>query len=42
MITAAYFDVGFQDMDPTVDIYSAQSGQLMLQLGLESNPQFQP
>ncbi|HEX2997599.1 MAG TPA: hypothetical protein VHP14_22440, partial [Anaerolineales bacterium] len=42
MITAARFEDGFQDPEPTVEIYSAQTGQLILSLGPGSNPQFQP
>ena len=33
---------GFQDLNPTIEIYSAQTGQLVLPLGPGSNPQFQP
>ena len=42
MIAAAHFLEGFQDMDPDVEIYSAQTGQPILSLGPGSNPQFQP
>jgi len=42
MIAAAHFEDGFQDLDPTVEVYSAQAGQLVLSLGPGSNPQFQP
>lgn len=42
MIAAARFENGFQDADPTVEIYSTQAGQLLLSLGSGSNPQFQP
>jgi hypothetical protein len=31
-----------QDLNPIVEIYSAQTGQLVLSLGPGSNPQFQP
>jgi WD40 repeat protein len=42
MIAAAHFQNGFQDLNPNVEIYSAQTGQLILTLGPGSNPQFQP
>jgi len=42
MIAAAHFENGFQDANPTIEIYSAQTGQLVLPLGPGSNPQFQP
>jgi hypothetical protein len=42
MITASRHEDGFQDMDPEVEIYSAQSGQPLLSLGPGSHPQFQP
>lgn len=42
MIAAAHFEDGFQDMDPTIEIYSSSNGQLILILGPGSNPQFQP
>jgi hypothetical protein len=41
-IAAAHFLEGFQDLNPNVVIYSAQTGQLVLPLGPGSNPQFQP
>lgn len=41
-IAAAHFQDGFQDLNPNVEIYSAQTGQLVLPLGPGSNPQFQP
>jgi Tol biopolymer transport system component len=41
-IAAAHFQNGFQDANPNVEIYSAQTGQLVLPLGPGSNPQFQP
>jgi hypothetical protein len=41
-IAAAHFEDGFQDLDPTLEIYSAQTGQPVLALGPGSNPQFQP
>lgn len=42
LIAAAHFQNGFQDLNPIVEIYSAQTGQLVLPLGPGSNPQFQP
>jgi WD40-like Beta Propeller Repeat len=42
LIAAAHLANGFQDLNPTVEIYSGQSGQLVLSLGSGSNPQFQP
>jgi len=42
MIAAAHFEDDFQDLDPMVELYSAQAGQLVLTLGPGSNPQFQP
>lgn len=42
MIAAAHFLEGFADLNPNVEIYSAQTGQPMLSLGPGSNPQFQP
>lgn len=42
MIAASNFQNGFEDPDPTIEIYSAQSGQPVLSLGPGSNPQFQP
>jgi hypothetical protein len=41
-IAAAHFQDGFQDPNPNVEIYSAQTGQIVLSLGSGSNPQFQP
>lgn len=41
-IAAAHFQNGFQDLNPNVEIYSAQTGQLVLPLGPGNNPQFQP
>jgi hypothetical protein len=41
-LAAARFLEGFQDLNPNVEIYSAQTGQLVLPLGPGSNPQFQP
>lgn len=41
-IAAAHHQNGFQDPNPVVEIYSAQTGQLILSLGAGSNPQFQP
>lgn len=42
MIAAAHYKDGFQDLNSTVELYSAQTGQLILSLGPGSNPQFQP
>jgi Tol biopolymer transport system component len=42
LIAASHFEDGFQDLNPNVEIYSAQTGQLVLSLGSGSNPQFQP
>ena len=42
LIAAAHYQDGFQDTSPDVEIYSAQSGQLVLSLGPGSSPQFQP
>jgi dipeptidyl aminopeptidase/acylaminoacyl peptidase len=42
LIAASHFQGGFQDPNPTVEIYSAQTGQPVLSLGPGSNPQFQP
>ena len=41
-IAAAHHQNGFQDPTPMVELYSAQTGQLLLTLGAGSNPQFQP
>jgi hypothetical protein len=41
-IAAAHHQNGFQDPNPIVEIYSAQSGQLLLPIGPGFNPQFQP
>jgi Tol biopolymer transport system component len=42
LIAAAHFQNGFQDLNPNVEVYSAQTGQLVLPIGPGSNPQFQP
>lgn len=42
LIAAAHFQNGFQDLNPNVEIYSAQTGQLLLTLGPGNSPQFQP
>ncbi len=42
LIAAAHFQNGFQDLNPIVEIYSAQTGQLVLAVGPGSYPQFQP
>jgi WD40 repeat protein len=41
LIAAAHFK-DYQDLNPTIELYSAQTGQLVLPLGLGNNPQFQP
>jgi hypothetical protein len=42
LIAAAHFQGGFQDQNPSVEIYSSQTGQLVLPVGPGDNPQFQP
>lgn len=42
LIAAAHFEDGFQDLDPTLEVYAAETGQLALTLGPGSSPQFQP
>jgi len=42
LIAAAHYEDGFQDLNPVIELYSAQNGQLLLALGPGSNPQFQP
>jgi dipeptidyl aminopeptidase/acylaminoacyl peptidase len=42
LIAAAHYEDGIQDVDPTVEIYSAETGQLLFPLGAGSSPQFQP
>jgi hypothetical protein len=42
LIAAAHYEDGIQDVDPTVEIYSAETSQLLFPLGAGSNPQFQP
>lgn len=42
MIAASHYQNGFQDLNPVVELYSAQTGQLILALGPGRNPQFQP
>lgn len=42
LIAAAHYEEGIQDVNPTVEIYSADTGQLLFPLGPGSNPQFQP
>lgn len=39
---AATHSKDYQDSNPMVELYSAQSGQLILPLGPGNNPQFQP
>jgi hypothetical protein len=41
-IAAARYLEGFQDLNPNIEIYSAQTGQLVLSLGPGNSPQFQP
>lgn len=42
LIAASRHQDGFQDLNPNVEIYSAQTGQLVLSVGPGSYPQFQP
>lgn len=42
LIAAAHFQNGFQDTNPIIEMYSAQTGQLVLSLGPGSNPELQP
>jgi hypothetical protein len=42
LIAAAHHQGGFQDMNPVIEIYSAQTGQLVLSLGSGRSPEFQP
>ena len=42
LIAAAHFNGGFQDLNPIVEIYSAQTGQLVLAIGPGGNPELQP
>lgn len=41
LIAAAHYK-DYQDLNPMVELYSAQTGELVLALGPGSNPQFQP
>jgi dipeptidyl aminopeptidase/acylaminoacyl peptidase len=41
LIAAAHFQ-DYQDLNPMIELYSAQSGQLVLSLGPGNNPQLQP
>jgi len=41
LIAAAHYK-DFQDLNPMIELYSAQTGQLIVPLGTGSNPQFQP
>jgi len=41
LIAAAHYK-DFQDLNPMIELYSSQTGQLVLPLGAGSNPQFQP
>ena len=42
LIAAAHHLEGFSDMNPTLEIYSAQTGQPVLSLGPGNTPEFQP
>jgi hypothetical protein len=42
LIAASHHTQGFNDMNPNVEIYSAQTGQMVLSLGSGNLPQFQP
>lgn len=42
LTAAAHLDDRFQDLNPNIELYPAQTGQLLLPLEPESNPQFQP
>jgi WD40 repeat protein len=42
LIAAAHYQGGFQDQNPIIEIYSAQTGQVVLSLGPGNSPQFQP
>ena len=42
LIAGAHHTNGFQDTNPTVEIYTVESGQLILSLGPGNNPAFQP
>ncbi|HLO28021.1 MAG TPA: hypothetical protein VK249_02730 [Anaerolineales bacterium] len=42
LIAAAHYKDGFQDLNPNIEIYSVQTGQLVLSLGPGNDPQFQP
>ena len=42
MIAATHFQNGFQDLNPIMEVYSAQTGQLILTIGPGNDPQFQP
>lgn len=41
LIAAAHYK-DYKDLNPMIELYSAQTGQLVLPLGPGSNPQFQP
>ena len=41
LIAATHYK-DYQDLNPMVELYSAQTGELLLPLGLGSNSQFQP
>jgi hypothetical protein len=42
LIAAAHYQNGFQDLNPIIEIYSSQTGQLASSIGPGSDPQFQP
>ena len=42
LIAAAHHLEGFNDMNPTIEIYSVQTGQPVLSLGPGNTPKFQP
>lgn len=42
LVAASHHQGGLQDLNPNVEIYSAQTGQLVLSVGPGSYPQFQP
>jgi hypothetical protein len=41
VIAAAHYK-SYQDLNPTVELYSVQTGQLILQVGPGNSPQLQP
>lgn len=42
LLAGAHYAGGFQDTNPTIEIYSAQTGQPVLSLGPGNNPELQP